>query len=106
MSRQAAVLKETPDFHLRCDAAPSGTFETGCSSMSVTVGQRISRADVEQMWDFVLVLSRGKGDGTLVTRVLLCYPEWSEPLEIASVESSPHSFNLRVGETNCGRNKR
>ena len=47
------------------------------------------------MWDFVLVLSDRK-DGLLTTRVLLCHPDWDEPLEIAAVESDPEKMKVQV----------
>lgn len=73
--------------------------------LSVTIAQKILYSGVEQMWEFVLVLSDVES-GLLTTRVLLCHPDWPEPQEIACVESSPHSFHLRVCETNCDGNKR
>ena len=65
--------------------------------VSVRVSQTITRAGIDQMWDFVLVLAQQGSDGTLRTRVLLCHPDWDDPLEIASIESTPENLNVRVG---------
>ena len=75
-------------FHLRCDAGAAGSFSANAVQVSVIVGQRILRGGKEQIWDGVVVHSSRESDGTLRTRVLLCNPDWEEPLEIATVEST------------------
>jgi hypothetical protein len=74
-------------FQLRCDAAGAGSFSAITDRLSVTVSQKILRDGEEQIWDTVVVHSAAQPDDTLRTRVLLCNPEWDEPLEIANVES-------------------
>ena len=65
--------------------------------LSVAVGQTILKDGSQQIWDFVLVLAKRDNDGTLTTRVLLCHPEWAEPLEIAAVESDAQKMRVQVG---------
>jgi len=76
-------------FQVKCDAGGAGSFGANAQRVFVTVGQRILRDGREQMWESVVVLAAKERDGTLRTRVLLCNPEWDEPLEIAHVESKP-----------------
>jgi hypothetical protein len=83
---------------INCDADAAGSFSGSSHKVSVRVAQTIWRDGTEQMWDFVLVLA-DRIDGVLTTRILLCHPEWAEPLEVASVQSSPAGTNLRIAES-------
>ena len=38
------------------------------------------------MWDCILLVAKREADGTLKTQVLLCNPEWDEPMEVANIE--------------------
>jgi hypothetical protein len=89
----------TTAFQVRCDAGQSGALSASTDRISVTVGQSVRRDGIEQMWDFVLVLAKRESDGALTTRILLCHPEWAEPLEIASVQSSPAGINLHIADS-------
>jgi hypothetical protein len=84
-------------FQIRCDARQSGALTVVTDQISVTVGQVLRRDGTEQMWDFLLVLSKRKKNGTLVTRVLLCHPHWDDPLEIALIESDSENWGVRLG---------
>lgn len=84
------------DFHVRCNANSSGAFEADSDGVSVAVGQRVFRAGNQQIWDFLLVLSKRDSEGVLTTRVLLCHPDWDEPLEIAAVESDSEKMKVQV----------
>jgi hypothetical protein len=64
----------------------------------MTLGQRIVRNGAEQLWDFVLVLAKQEGDGTLSTRVLLCHPDWNEPLQVVSIQSTSAGIKLSIAE--------
>lgn len=77
------------DFHIRCDAQASGRFDASADGFSIAAGQRVARDGAEEMWDFVLVLARPGDNGTLTTRILLCHPEWEDPLQIAEIQSKP-----------------
>jgi hypothetical protein len=74
-------------FQLRCDAGTVGSFSATTERVCVTVSQRLLRDGEEQMWDCVVVHSTKEPDGSLRTRVLLCNPDWEEPLEVANVQS-------------------
>jgi len=76
-------------FHLRCDVGAAGSFSANADRVSVIVSQQLLRDGRQQMWDWVVVHSKQAPDGTLSTRVLLCNPDWDEPLEIVNVESRP-----------------
>jgi hypothetical protein len=76
-------------FSLRCDAGASGSFSASASKVFVTVSQPIVRDGKQEMWDCVVVHSAREPDGSLRTRVLICNPEWDEPLEVANIESRP-----------------
>jgi hypothetical protein len=62
----------------------------------VTISQRILRDGKEQTWDCVLVQSREQLDGSLTTRVLICNPDWDEPLEVATIESKPEQGRAEI----------
>lgn len=91
---QGKSLDSVP-FSVRCDGGSEGSLSVSTKRLSVAVAQRISRRGVEQMWDFVLVLSDCR-DGQLTTRVLLCHPDWDEPLEIAAVESDSEKMKVQI----------
>lgn len=74
-------------FYVKSDAGAAGSFSASADQIFVTVSQRVLRDGKEQIWDCVVVHSNTELDGTLRTRVLLCNPDWDEPLEIANVES-------------------
>src|SRR5438045_2541382 len=91
------MSKGIQSFRIRCDTGASGVFDAGANRVSAAVGQNISRDGTQQMWDFLVVLSQQGSDGTLRTRVLLCHPDWDDPLEIASIESTPENLEVRIG---------
>jgi hypothetical protein len=92
MSKHASATA----FQVRCDAGQSGSLLASTDYISITIGQSVRRDGTEQMWDFVLVLAKRGSDGALTTRILLCHPEWAEPLEVASVQSCPVGIDLRI----------
>jgi hypothetical protein len=83
-------------FRFKCDADVAGCIFGSSDQVSVTVGQSILRDGAEQIWDFVLVLSRRDYAGVLTTRVLLCNPDWDEPLEIVAVESDHEKVRVQI----------
>ena len=90
-------------FHLHCDAETAGALDTSADRISVAVGQTILRDDTQQMWDFLLVLSKRERNGKLSTRVLLCHPHWDDPLEIALIESDSENWDVRLGREEPAR---
>lgn len=83
-------------FRFKCDGDVAGSILGSSDKVSVTVGQSIFRDGAEQIWDFVLVLSRRDSKGVLTTRVLLCSPDWDEPLEVAAVQSGAEKVQVQV----------
>jgi len=76
-------------FQVRCVAGERNRFDLGADSLTVTVGQRIRRNGLEEIWDSVRVYAEEGEDGTLVARVLVFNPDWDEPLQIACIRSRP-----------------
>lgn len=76
-------------FQVNCEVAPTGSFHAGTDSLTVTVGQRVLRQGVEEMWDSVAVSAQREEDGRLIVRVLVFNPDWDEPLQIACISSRP-----------------
>ena len=93
-------MSNTPNaFRFKCDGDTAGCFFASSDKVSVTVGQSMLRDGREQMWDSVLVLSRRDDQGLLTTRVLLCNPDWDEPLELAMIQSdSQNNMTIQVAE--------
>jgi len=85
-----AILAPKDDraFQVNCSASPVGSFRTGADSLSVTIGQRIRGLDGEEMWDSVTIHCRDEG-GEHTVRVLVCHPDWDEPLQVACIRSQP-----------------
>ena len=73
-------------FAVRCEASPAGSLSVASKQLSISVAQGILRDGAEQMWEFVLVLSQQGIDGDLKTRVLLCHPDWDDPVELSPTE--------------------
>jgi hypothetical protein len=86
------TLREIPDgrnFEVRTHAGNAGHLEVGSDSASVRIGQRIRREGHEEMWDCLLVECQERADGTLAVEIVVCHPDWDEPVRVASVESNP-----------------
>ena len=88
------ALQSSPAFCIRCDAGLSGALRASSERLSAAIGQTISRDGAEQIWDFLFVLSKRDSEGVLSTRVLLCHPDWDEPLEIALIESNGKTLKV------------
>ena len=80
--------KDNRAFGIDSSATPVGSFRAGADSLSVKIGQRISRFGAEEIWDSVIIHGDTHGD-ELTVRVLVCHPAWDEPQEIACIRSSP-----------------
>ena len=88
-------------FRIHCNAGAAGSLSAATERLSVTIGQRIVRWGSVQIWDGLLILANQQGDGTLLTRVLLCNPAWDEPVEIAAIESNVETTEIRVPRSCC-----
>ena len=97
---------DSVSFSVRCDGGSEGSLSVSTRKLSVAVAQRILRDGNEQMWDFLLVLSKREKNGKLATRVLLCHPHWDDPLEIALIESDSESWDVRLGREEPVRSNR
>jgi len=84
--------KDNRAFQIDCSANPVGSFRTGADSLSVKIGQRISRFGAEEIWDSVIIHGDANGD-EITVRILVCHPAWDEPQEIACIRSSPRVEN-------------
>ena len=79
--------KDNRLFQIDCSAEPTGSFRAGADRLSLRIGQRIRRLGAEQIWDSLIVEANNDGDD-LTIRVLLCHPDWDEPIEIACIRSA------------------
>ncbi len=80
---------EGPKFEVRCHAGDAGHLEVCSDSVSVRVGQRIRREGKEELWGSLLVECKEQDDGSLAVEVVVCHPDWDEPVRIASIQSNP-----------------
>ncbi len=84
--------KDGRSFQVHCSAQPVGSFRAGADSLSVKIGQRITRFGAEEIWDSVIIHGDTNGE-ELTIRILVCHPSWDEPQEIACIRSSPRVPN-------------
>ena len=80
--------KRGSTFQVDCTASPVGSFRAGADSVSVMISQRIRRLGGEEMWDSVIIQCKEESDVPTV-RVLVCHPDWDEPLQVACIRSQP-----------------
>jgi len=80
---------EAPKFEVRCHAGDAGHLEVCSGSVAVRVGQRIRREGKEELWGSLLVECKEQDDGSLAVEVVICHPDWDEPVRIASIQSNP-----------------
>jgi hypothetical protein len=88
-------------FEVRCNASDDGQLHVKTNSLSVRVGQRIRRNGTEEMWDAVLILCEMGEDGMLVTKVVVCHPDWDQQLQIARIESGSANRGQLAAALNC-----
>jgi len=79
--------KDSRSFQVLCSAEPVGSLRAGADSLSVRIGQRIFRLGAEEIWESVIVQGNNNGD-QLTVRVLVCHPDWDEPIQIACIRSN------------------
>jgi hypothetical protein len=65
----------------------------------VRIGQRIRGQGHEEIWDSLVIECKEWADGTLAMEVVVCHPDWDEPVYIASIESNPKK--AEPGETSA-----
>ena len=88
-SSAARSSSDRKPFRIGCEAGDSNRFHVQTDSVSVTVGQRVLRGGVLEMWDSVSVHAKQDIEGVLVVQVLVFNPDWDEPVRIASISSRP-----------------
>jgi len=74
-------------FEVRCDATPNGHLQVKTQALSVGVGQLVKKDATEEMWQSVLVICEENEDGVLITKVIVCHPDWDQNLQIACIRS-------------------
>jgi hypothetical protein len=97
----ARDCQEAPKFEVRCHAGDAGHLEVCSDSVSVRVGQRIRREGKEELWGSLLVECKEQDDGSLAVEVVICHPDWDEPLRIASIQSDPSDENAAEPTLRC-----
>jgi hypothetical protein len=71
------------------------------TSVLVQIEQRIRREGKEEMWVSLQVKCDEREDGSLTVQVVLCNPDWDEPLRIASIQSNPENANAPAPILRC-----
>ncbi len=81
--------EERLKFRVRCNGGQHGEFNLATDTLTVNVGQQIQREGRARIWDSVVLQCSEGDDGSCTVRVLLCNPDWEEPMEIACLRSNP-----------------
>ena len=82
---KANVRPESQKFKVRCHAGDSDGLELASDSVLVQIEQRVRREGKEEMWVSLQVKCDEIEDGSLAVQVVICNPDWDEPLRIASI---------------------
>jgi len=97
----SSARQDCRKFEVRCHAGDAGHLEVASECVSVRVGQRIRREGKEELWGSLLVECKEQDDGSLAVEVVVCHPDWDEPLRIASIQSNPSDGNTVVPTLRC-----
>jgi len=81
--------QDNQKFKVRCHSGNSVHHELASDSVLLQIEQRIRREGREEMWVSLQVKCDENEDGTLAVQVVLCNPDWDEPVRIASIQSNP-----------------
>jgi len=93
-------------FKVRCHAGHSDHHELASDSVLLQIEQRIRREGKEEMWVSLQVKCDEKEDGSLAVQVVLCNPDWDEPLRIASIQSNPKNPGAAEPILRCDLNQK
>jgi len=74
-------------FQVNCDAGAHGQLRVASGTLVVNVGQKIVRDGRTEIWDSVVVKCSEGQDGSCTVTVLLCNPDWEEPMQLACLRS-------------------
>jgi hypothetical protein len=97
----ASVSPVDNSFGIRCEAGDGNRFAVHTDSIAVTVGQRVLRDGVLEIWESVGVYAKQNAEGDLVVEVLVFNPDWDEPVRIACIRSRPEDSSC-VTPLACG----
>lgn len=89
-------VKEEQKFEVECRAGEAGSLVVGSESLSIQIGQRLLKEGSTEIWHSVAIYANEDEDGNLVIRVLVCNPDWDEPLQIARITSRPGDASCRT----------
>jgi len=98
--------QDNQKFKVRCHSGNSVHHELASDSVLLQIEQRIRREGREEMWVSLQVKCNEKEDGTLAVQVVLCNPDWDEPLRIASIQSNPKNGTAADPVLKCDLEKK
>lgn len=76
-------------FQVNCNAGEHGQLRVTSETLVVNVGQTIVRDGRTEIWESVIVKCSEEQDGSCTVNVLLCNPDWEEPMQLACLRSYP-----------------
>ena len=76
-------------FQVNCNAGDHGQLRVASESLVVNVGQTIVRDGRTEIWESVIIKCSEELDGSCTVHVLLCNPDWEEPMQLACLRSYP-----------------
>jgi|SRR5712691_11487317 len=88
-------------FKVRCHVGDSDDVEVASDSVLVQIEQRIRREGKAEMWVSLQVRCKEQEDSSLAVQVVICNPDWDEPLRIASIQSNPRNANAAEAVLRC-----
>ncbi|MBI3664329.1 MAG: hypothetical protein HY234_14935 [Acidobacteria bacterium] len=104
MSKSGRPLAVSDDrkFEVHCDAGAFGSFSVGANGLALRAAQRVRRDGTQEMWESVVIIGKEEENGSLVVQVLICNPEWDEPVEVARIRSQPKTSGGPTIECDLG----
>lgn len=88
-------------FQVNCDAGDQGQLRVASESLVVNVGQTIVRDGRAEIWDSVIIKCSEEPDGSCTVHVLLCNPDWEEPMQLACLRSYPDTDSPNQVSLSC-----
>lgn len=89
---RAKECRDDQKFKVCCHAGDSDHLELASDSVLVQIEQRIRRAGKEEMWVCLQVKCKEQEDGSLATQVVICNPDWDEPLRMLRGKSNVNTL--------------
>jgi len=99
--RDAMPRNDELKFQVNCDAGANGQLRVASEQLVVNVGQKIVRDGHTEIWDSVVVKCSEETDGSCTVNVLLCNPDWEEPMHLACLRSSPDTGSPNQASLFC-----